>query len=131
MEWNKLVPELVVKSYSDAKAFYTTVFGFDLRFEREKDGFGYFDLEGAQIMLLQGDKQFECHNGSHIHFQIEIDSVEDLIAQIKAHNIALEKDPYEAWYQVDQVKHGHYEFFVRDVDGYLYRFYEDLGEVPA
>ena len=53
MEWNALVPELVVANYAASKAFYQEVFGFSLRFERPENKFGYFDLGGAQIMLLE------------------------------------------------------------------------------
>lgn len=130
MEWNKLVPELVVKDYSAAKKFYVHAFGFTLSFERENDGFGYFDLDGAQIMLLEDDKNHAVHTGNQIHFQVEIESVDELLARLENNNVELEKAPYEAWYQVDDTKHGHYEFFVRDLDGYLYRFFQDLGEKP-
>jgi catechol 2,3-dioxygenase-like lactoylglutathione lyase family enzyme len=34
MEWNTLVPELVVADYERSKAFYVEVFGFSVRFER-------------------------------------------------------------------------------------------------
>jgi catechol 2,3-dioxygenase-like lactoylglutathione lyase family enzyme len=52
MKWNALVPELVVADYEQSKAFYVDVFGFSVRFERPESRFGYFDLGGAQIMLL-------------------------------------------------------------------------------
>ncbi|WP_414705361.1 VOC family protein, partial [Pseudomonas sp.] len=44
MEWNKLVPELLVADYRRSKDFYRDLFGFTLRFERAEDNFGYFDL---------------------------------------------------------------------------------------
>lgn len=53
MEWNKLVPELVVADYRASRRFYTEVLGFTLFFERTEDRFGYFDLDGAQIMLIE------------------------------------------------------------------------------
>ena len=60
MEWNKLVPELLVKDYQASQAFYRDIFGFSLRFERPEDRFGYFDLEGAQLMLLQAPGAAVC-----------------------------------------------------------------------
>lgn len=37
MEWNRLVPELVVKDYPASRDFYRDIFGFSLRFERSED----------------------------------------------------------------------------------------------
>ena len=64
MEWNPLVPELVVNNYEISKKFYTEIFGFNLSFERTEDKFGYFDLSGAQIMLLQSPGAEIYHKGA-------------------------------------------------------------------
>ena len=75
MEWNVLVPELVVADYARSKAFYVDVFGFSLRFERPENKFGYFDLGGAQIMLLEDANRpiYQMHRpgpkGKGLHFQ--------------------------------------------------------------
>ena len=79
MEWNALVPELVVADYERSKAFYVDVFGFSVRFERPESRFGYSDV-------------------------------------------------VESWYRQDTLLHGQKEFLVADPDGYLYRFYEYIGE---
>ncbi|UTW07812.1 VOC family protein [Pseudomonas benzenivorans] len=78
MQWNALVPELVVGNYPNARDFYLKVFGFRLCYERAWDQFGYFELEGAELMLLQapgapvGELQRPGPKGKGIHFQVEV-----------------------------------------------------------
>jgi hypothetical protein len=43
----------------------------------------------------------------------------------------LASDVVESWYRQDAVLHGQRQFFVADPDGYLYRFYEYIGERPV
>lgn len=137
MEWNKLVPELVVADYARSKVFYQNVFGFALSFERPEDGFGYFDLNGAQVMLLQapGDDIYALDGseakGRGLHFQIELASIDDLLGRLDAHGVSLLTAVTESWYRAGDIEHGQREFFVRDPDGYLYRFYDYIGERPS
>jgi catechol 2,3-dioxygenase-like lactoylglutathione lyase family enzyme len=105
MEWNALVPELVVTDYARSKAFYVDVFGFTLRFERAENKFGYFDLGGAQVMLLEGADRpiYQMHrsgpNGKGLHFQVEVPSLSEMLERLSAASIP-----------------------------YLYRFCEYIGE---
>jgi len=134
MEWNALVPELVVTDYARSKAFYVDVLGFSVRFERPESRFGYFDLGGAQIMLLEDTNRpiYQMHRsgpkGKGLHFQIEIPSVSAMLERLNEASVPLAADVVESWYRQDSVLHGQKEFFVADPDGYLYRFYEYIGE---
>ena len=137
MEWNPLVPELVVNSYAASKKFYSEVFGFSLLFERLEDNFGYFDINGAQVMLLQapGAALYQMDrpgpNGKGLHFQVELESIAELLARLQAAAIALASPITEEWYRAAEIEHGQREFFVADPDGYLYRFFEYIGERAA
>lgn len=137
MEWNPLVPELVVNSYAASKKFYIEVFGFSLLFERLEDNFGYFDINGAQVMLLQtpGAELYQIDrpgpNGKGLHFQVELESIAELLARLQAASIALASPITEEWYRAAEIEHGQREFFVADPDGYLYRFFEYIGERAA
>lgn len=133
MEWNRLVPELVVRDYHASKAFYRDIFGFSLRFERSEDRFGYFDLNGAQVMLLEqpGAPIYAMERGKGLHFQVEVEPIAGLLQRLRQADIALVKPVYEAWYRADALEHGQREFFVADPDGYLFRFFEYLGERAA
>ena len=134
MEWNALVPELVVTDYARSKAFYVDVFGFTLRFERAENKFGYFDLGGAQVMLLEGADRpiYQMYrpgpNGKGLHFQVEVPSISEMLERLSAASIPLASEVVESWYRQDAVLHGQKEFYVTDPDGYLYRFCEYIGE---
>jgi catechol 2,3-dioxygenase-like lactoylglutathione lyase family enzyme len=134
MEWNALVPELVVADYARSKAFYVDVFGFSLRFERSENRFGYFDLGGAQIMLLEDTNRpiYQMHRpgpkGKGLHFQVEIPSISGILERLEKASVPLASAVAESWYRQETVLHGQREFFVVDPDGYLYRFYEYIGE---
>ena len=137
MRWNALVPELLVADYQAAKAFYRDIFGFRLRFERAKDRFGYFELAGAQLMLLQEPGAVACGldqpgpKGRGLHFQVEVPTIADLLARLAGAAIELHSPVSESWYRVDACEHGQREFFVSDPDAYLFRFFEYLGERAA
>ena len=51
MEWNKLVPELVVENYPLSRHFYQTIFGFTLRFEQAQ----WAVTPGQSAVLYQGE----------------------------------------------------------------------------
>ncbi|NQD95266.1 VOC family protein, partial [Pseudomonas sp. CrR25] len=129
--------ELLVADYQAAKAFYQNVLGFSLCFERLDDRFGYFELEGAQLMLLQAPGAEVCGwqrpgpNGKGVHFQLELQSLTGVLARLEAAAIEPSTAVSESWYRADDVEHGQREFFVADLDGYLFRFCEDIGERPA
>ncbi|MEV6138033.1 VOC family protein [Nocardia sp. NPDC051990] len=53
MEWNPMVPELLVSDHRASRAFYTEVLGFAVLFERAEDRFSYLALGGAQLMIVQ------------------------------------------------------------------------------
>ena len=96
--------------------------------------FGYFDLGGAQIMLLEDTNRpiYQMHragpNGKGLHFQVEIPSISGILERLDKTSVPLASDVVESWYRQDTLLHGQREFFVADPDGYLYRFYEYIGE---
>ncbi|CAD5106238.1 VOC family protein [Zestomonas carbonaria] len=134
MDWSPLVPELVVSNYESSKRFYVENFGFNLLFEREENRFGYFDLNGAQIMLMEdpGADFYSVNgpgqNGKGLHFQVELESISGLLERLKAAAVPILSDVTDEWYRANDVEHGQREFFVSDPDGYLYRFFEYIGE---
>ena len=137
MEWNKLVPELVVENYLTSRRFYQDIFGFALRFERPENHFGYFDLDGAQVMLLEQPgadiyaMQRPGPKGKGLHFQVEVESIDDILLRLQQAEIGLATEVYDAWYRAGEMEYGQREFFVNDPDGYLFRFYEYIGERPV
>ena len=139
MEPKKLVPELYCSDIFKTTQFYTEVLGFRVLFERKEDAFVYLKRGDIEMMFEElggvGRKwvtgELQKPFGRGINFQIEIENVEELFNQVlklQKEYIYLELE--EKWYRCDQELAGNKQFIVQDHDGYLLRFYENLGTNP-
>jgi catechol 2,3-dioxygenase-like lactoylglutathione lyase family enzyme len=135
----RLVPELYCRDFAQSFAFYREVLGFKAVYERLEHRFAYLDKDGAELMLeeLTDDHDFtwrtgelEAPFGRGINFQIEVLDLDDLLASLKRHGVALRREPWEAWYRADDREVGQRQFLVQDPDGFLLRFCQDIGERP-
>ncbi len=134
---NALVPELSITNFEKSLYFYTQILGFSIAYQRPEEGFAFLTLGTVQIMIDEIGKSrtwatgdFNYPLGRGINFQIEVSSLEPLLAKLKEHNIELFLQPEEKWYRVDDYEAGNKQFLVQDPDGYLLRFAEDLGKRP-
>ncbi len=81
MIFNKMVPELSVRSINISKKFYIDILGFKVEYEREEDKFAFISLNGVQFMLDEGVNGSwstgitEYPFGRGINFQFFIDDV--------------------------------------------------------
>lgn len=126
MNWNPMVPELPVRDLAQSLSFYRHTIGFQCVFERPENRFAYMNLQGAQLMLVE-DKHLTPHR--HIwHLQVEVANIAPILERLASAGYSLDKAPYQAWYRADQVEFGQLEFFVRDPDGYLLRFFQANGQ---
>ncbi len=66
--------------------------------------------------------------GRGINLQIEVASTEPMLSSLQKANWPLYRELYDAWYRVGDNQTGNRQFLVQDPDGYLLRFFEDLGE---
>ncbi len=66
-----------------------------------------------------------------MHFQVEVSAIDQILARLATAGVAPGTPVSECWYRVGTCEHGQREFFVADPDGYLFRFFEFLGERPA
>lgn len=135
-----LVPELAVGDWRRSLAFYRDVLGFELRYQREEDGFAYLALGGADLMIDQiglGRTFDDGHApdgypfGRGLNLQIEVPDVAPLLRALERHGISLFLPLEERWYRKGALEVGNRQFVVADPDGYLLRFFQDLGERPA
>ena len=134
-----LVPELDVADLEASLGFYVRTLGFSVRYRRPEDRFAYLEREGAELMLEEAagpGRRFrtaplEHPYGRGVNLQIACSSVVRLHARVIAAGdevvIALET----RWYRAGAVEKGNRQFVVADPDGYLLRFYQDLGEREA
>lgn len=135
---NQLTPELSVSDFKKSLHFYTEILGFSILYQREEEGFAFLQLGNAQIMIDEIGKgrtwqtgDFEYPLGRGINFQIEVVSIEPILAKLKEHSVELFLEVEEKWYRKDDHEVGNKQFLVMDPDGYLLRFAEDLGSRPT
>lgn len=137
IDFNALVPELLCRDFARSRAFYVDLLGFKCLYDRPEHGFAYLERGRAQIMIEQIDDQaswltgtMEAPFGRGINLQIEVSDLADMVARLRVAAIELYREPYDAWYRVDQHETGQRQFLVQDPDGYLLRFCQHLGERP-
>jgi lactoylglutathione lyase len=140
MQPAKLVPELYCSNFERSFAFYVEVLGFTVRYARPKERFAYLDREGAEIMIEQPTEPWRTWSagdllppfGRGINLQIEVSDVAALLAVVTqaGHPLFLELE--DRWYRRDDSFVGNRQFLLQDPDGYLLRFFQDLGirQVP-
>ena len=135
----KLIPELDVADLQKSLAFYVGVVGCKLLYERPEERFAFLDLEGARLMLEEAvgpGRRFrtaplEYPYGRGVNFQIEIADVDRLYDRVCFAGFQIIIPIEERWYRRDAQELGNRQFVVADPDGYLLRFYTDLGQRPA
>lgn len=135
MKPNTLVPELSITDYQQTLSFYTEILGFKVEYQRDEEGFAYLSLGESQIMVDQigltrtwRTGEFEYPLGRGINLQIKVGNVEALLERLNQNRIELYMEPEEKWYRKNDLEVGNKQFLVQDPDGYLLRFFEDLGE---
>lgn len=133
----KLVPELYCTDIHRSLAFYVDVLGFGIKYERPKEGFAYLDRQGAELMLDEVGKTrtwlagpLERPFGRGVNFQIETTDIEVLHGAIVDSEYDVFLPLEKKWYRCGDVMSGNYQFIVCDPDGYMLRFFEDLGDRP-
>ncbi|HEY1294898.1 MAG TPA: VOC family protein [Chloroflexota bacterium] len=132
-----LVPELYCFDLERSVAFYVDVLGFAVAYERPEDRFVYLQREGAEIMLEQPTgrafltAELEHPYGRGINLQIEVADVVALYAAVQAASWPVFLELETRWYRRTDILLGSRQFVVQDPDGYLLRFFEDLGWRPV
>jgi catechol 2,3-dioxygenase-like lactoylglutathione lyase family enzyme len=133
LKFNKLIPELSVTDINKSLKFYIDILMFKLEYERKEDKFALLTLDDAQIMIEEVNGYWETGSleypfGRGVNFQIEVNNVDELYNNIKAHNYPIKIEMQENWYRVDDKLVGQKEFLIMDLDGYLLRFIQEVGE---
>ncbi|MFD2173284.1 bleomycin resistance protein [Rhodobacter lacus] len=136
---NALVPELAVSDWRRSKAFYCAQLGFSCAYERPEEGFCYLRLGEAELMLDQigAGRSFDGGHlpsaypfGRGVNLQIRVPALAPLHAALARHGTPLFLPVEEKWYRTGATESGNRQFIVADPDGYLLRFFEDLGTRP-
>lgn len=137
MKSNSLVPELSITDFKETIRFYTETIGFKIEYQRTEEGFAYLSLGESQIMVDKigltrtwATGELEYPLGRGINLQIEVDDIDSIINRLHRDGVELFMELEEKWYRKDDTEVGNRQFLVQDPDGYLLRFFEDLGERP-
>jgi catechol 2,3-dioxygenase-like lactoylglutathione lyase family enzyme len=134
----RLIPELDVHNLDKSLAFYVGVLGCEALYERPEERFVFLDFEGARLMLEEAagpGRRFttaplEHPYGRGVNFQIQVADVDDLYARVLAAQSRVVIPIEQKWYRRDDHEVGNRQFVVADPDGYLLRFFTDLGRRP-
>ncbi len=133
-----LVPELYCRDLAISLPFYREVLGFELQYYRPEHGFVMLHRQGAQLMLEDLSKsdrvwatgELEPPFGRGISLQIKTTAVDVWYQTVLAAKAPIFLTMEEKWYRVDEVELGNRQFIVQDPNGFLLRFFEDLGSRP-
>ena len=132
-----LIPELLCTNIAISLNFYTDVLGFIIDYQRPESGFAMLERQGAKIMIEQivmsSERSWTAGTlekpfGRGINLQIETSNVIQLFNTVKSSRSEIFLDIEERWYRRDDYELGNCQFIVLDPDGYMLRFFEDLGK---
>jgi catechol 2,3-dioxygenase-like lactoylglutathione lyase family enzyme len=135
----KLIPELDVEDLNRSLAFYVDMIGFRVLFGRPEERFACLDFYGIYLMLQEAagpGRRFrtaplEYPYGRGVNFQIEVVDVTETYERVRATGFDVLIPLEERWYRQEQIENGNRQFVVADPDGYLLRFFTDLGQRAA
>lgn len=130
-----VVPELDVTNLEESLAFYVNVCGFAVRYERPEDRFAYLARGEAELMLEEASgpgrrfhtSPMERPLGRGMNLQVRVDDVDRLYESVQQVNALVVVELEERWYRDGDEEVGNRQFVVGDPDGYLLRFFTDLG----
>ena len=132
MEWNSLVPELTVSNFDNSLYFYVHILGFEIKYQRKNPRFAYLEFESSQIMIEEYHGTWNTVNleypyGRGVNFQIECKDVQRIRTALENAHYEIYRQMQDTWYDTETGPVGAKELLVRDPDGYLLRFSQDLG----
>lgn len=135
--WPALVPELEVSDLAASLRTYLGPLGFTLLYGRPEEGFAYLVRDGAHLMLGEmgasrrfSDAPMARPFGRGVSLQIEIPDVDQLYQTVLAAGLEMPIPLEDKWYRQDEQEAGNRQFVIADPDGYLLRFFSDLGLRP-
>ena len=133
-----LVPELICTDLHRSVLFYVDVLGFEVAYQRTEDKFAYLTLGDAHLMLEQAGtgRKFligalERPFGRGMNLQVRVPNVVSLYAGVTTDGAPIVLELEEKWYRIGDELAGNRQFVVEDPDGYLLRFFQDMGRKPA
>jgi len=132
MQWNPMVPELLVSDFDKSLSFYVDILGFSIMFQRTDPRFAYLEINGAQLMIEEDHQtawrvaEIENPRGRGINLQIDVPSVTEVNLRMEISGISVFRPVRESWYSTSKGEVGQLELLIQDPDGYLLRLVGDI-----
>jgi catechol 2,3-dioxygenase-like lactoylglutathione lyase family enzyme len=133
MQWNPMVPELLVSDFEKSLGFYVEIIGFSIMFQRTDPNFAYLEIGGAQLMIEEDHQsawrvaEIESPRGRGINLQIDVPSVNEVNSRVEKSGFLVFRPVHESWYSTSEGEIGQLELLVQDPDGYLLRLVSDIA----
>ncbi|MFT2817821.1 bleomycin resistance protein [Leifsonia sp. A12D58] len=125
----QLVPELGVTDLGESLAFWVTLCGFEVLYDRPEEGFAYIHVGSAHLMLDQmgvgrdwTTGRLERPLGRGVNFEIAVPDIAPIVDRLAAAKWPLFMEPETKRYQTGETDVQVSQFLVQDPDGYLVRF---------
>jgi catechol 2,3-dioxygenase-like lactoylglutathione lyase family enzyme len=132
MQWNPMVPELLVSDFEKSLSFYIEILGFSIMFQRTEPNFAYLEIGGAQLMIEEDHEtawrvaEIEGPRGRGINLQIDVPSVSEVNSRVEKSGLPIFRHVHESSYATSEGDVGQLELLVQDPDGYLLRLVSDI-----
>jgi catechol 2,3-dioxygenase-like lactoylglutathione lyase family enzyme len=132
------VPELICSDYEASLGFYLQRLGFRVLYARGEDRFAFLEREGAELMIEQPHARDRLWPkaelvrpfGRGVNLQIEVSEIGPLHDSVLVAGVPFVLVLEDRWYRQDSNEVGNRQFAIQDPDGYLLRFFQDLGTRP-
>ncbi|MGR5503753.1 hypothetical protein ACQKP3_23755 [Vibrio sp. DNB22_10_4] len=124
MDFNDLIPELLVTNIGLSEEFYTSELGFSVAFRR--DGFVFLTFNSTQLMITQlkpdswvnGEPEAPLGRGMNLAFKVTPEWLNSLEVSPSDVFLPLQTETYQTGESETVVR----QIIVKDPDGYLIRF---------
>ncbi len=120
--YNSLIPELMVADLNQSLAFYVTLCGFKIAYQRDEERFVFLSFEGSQLMLEKMPKQPSQKLGVGVNLSIACADVAALYHQLMQADYPIHRTLETKTFRVNDGFVSSKEFSVLDPDGYYLRF---------
>jgi catechol 2,3-dioxygenase-like lactoylglutathione lyase family enzyme len=129
-----VVPELTCSDYDVTLNFYIGILGFRIVHATPDHGYAFLEREGAELMIDTLGKgrtwtsgTMERPFGRGLNLRIEVKDIQVVYNAVKSAGLRMAMEMEDIWYPRGKQEKGNRQFIVSDPDGYLLRFYQDLG----
>jgi catechol 2,3-dioxygenase-like lactoylglutathione lyase family enzyme len=124
MDFNDLIPELLVTNIDVSEEFYTAELGFSVDFRR--DGFVFLSFNSTQLMITQlkpdswvnGEPVAPFGRGMNLTFKVTSEWLDSIVVSPNDVFLPLQTETY----QTGDVETVVRQTIIKDPDGYLIRF---------